>query len=561
MAAVFSAVWTALTVVLLAPFANQIPKAALAGLLLVVAWGMVEKNRLSVTWKSGTSSRVVLFGTLAATLVLPLQYAIFVGVVLSVIVLLRLTSRIDLTQLVPHPESGFEEIPFNRAASSPVVTINLEGDLYFAAADDLDYELLRCIDDATRVVVLRMKRLRAAGSTAMAMLDHYHALLESRGIRLVVCGVEEELLRLMTVSGLRDRIGVRSIFRADNHLMQSTELACARAWSIVETERRRRGDPTVVGLRAVGTGPVASSLMSRQCIRFGHRHPLREALWLMSEMLKESTSPAPLPLFLQDRDGRLFGELSVWRILAGATTGGTPLASLDEPGLRSLMRDRFEVPIEGLARTDLPHLDPESGLDELVRAAAASSLPALPIRDVDGRLVGLLDAVDILRGVAREWSLPSEVPAPPADDEGSRLHLDADRPVGEAISRFLIRPDDQAPRTIVLTEDGDRFVGLLTPAALLRGIERTAPGAPVNARRDAFLARTARELRLADVRPAVPGERLPRWIELLTEQGLEAVPLVQEGRAVGLVTVVDVFRTAADLALTPEDRGIRLEST
>lgn len=145
MAAVFSAAWTALTVLLLAPVANFIPKAALAGLLVVIAFSMIDKHRLALTWRSGGGSRLVLGGTLASTLILPLEYAIFVGVFLSIALLLRVTARTDLTQLVPRTDVGFEEIPFNRAAPSPVVTINLEGDLYFAAAEDLDYELLRAL--------------------------------------------------------------------------------------------------------------------------------------------------------------------------------------------------------------------------------------------------------------------------------------------------------------------------------------------------------------------------------------------------------------------------------
>lgn len=558
MAAVFSALWTALTVVLLAPFANYIPKAALAGILLVVAWSMVDKRRLQLTWRSGVSSRVVLSGTLGATLVLPLEYAIFVGVILSVVFLLRVTGRIDLTQLVPHPDSGFEELPFTRGAPSPVVTINMEGDLYFAAADDLDYELLRCIDATTRVVVLRMKRLRAAGSTAMAMLEHYEELLRGKDIRLVVCGIEEQLEKLMTVSGLRDRIGDRNIFRADNRLMQSTELACARAWSLVENERRRRGDPTQATLPPVGGGALARSLMSRNCIRFGHRHPLREALWLMSEMLKESTRPAPLPLFLQDRDGRLFGELSVWRILRAATSGSPESGELDDAALRRRMRERFELPIDGVARTELPHLDPDATLDELLSVSVRSNLSSVPISDLDGRLVGLLDPVDLLRGVARDWGLPSEAKVPPEDV--SRTLIDVDASVKDALMLFLIRPDDQAPRTLVATDADGRFAGLFTPWGLLRGIAAAQPERPLAEVREEILEKRVGDVLVADVRSAPPGARLSILLQLLTDQHLEALPLVAEdGSPVGLVSVVDVFRRAADLALTPEDRGIRTD--
>ena len=68
---------------------------------------------------------------------------------MSLLIVLRTTGKTDLTQLVPTTDSGFEELPFNRAAPSPVVTVNMAGDVYFAAAEDLDHELLKCLTPQT----------------------------------------------------------------------------------------------------------------------------------------------------------------------------------------------------------------------------------------------------------------------------------------------------------------------------------------------------------------------------------------------------------------------------
>ena len=286
MAAIFSAGWTALTILLLADVANYIPKASLAGILVVIAYTMIDKRRLAVTWKSSRHSRLVLFGTLGSTLVLPLEYAIFVGVTLSLVLLLRVTGETDLTQLVPRTDTGFDEVPFERAAPSEVVTVNMEGDLYFAAAEDLDYKMLGCLTSKTRVVILRMKRLRAVGSTAMAILEHFWEILSKRDIHLVVCGIEDDLKSVMTKSGLRNQIGEQNIFYADNKLFQSTELALARAWSIVEMERVRLASEEGEGTEHGSDQVTAESILDPKLLRFGNQHTLREAVWLMSEMLK-----------------------------------------------------------------------------------------------------------------------------------------------------------------------------------------------------------------------------------------------------------------------------------
>lgn len=400
MAAIFSAVWTGIMVLLLAPFANYIPKASLAGLLIIIAYTMVDKERMVLTWKSGTNSRVVLLGTLVSTLVLPLEYAIFVGIFLSIFFLLRIIGQTDLTQLVPRTDAGFEEVPFNRAPSSPVAVVNMEGDLYFAAVEDLDYELLRPIKPETRVIVLRMKRLRAVGSTAMAMLTHYWELLQARGIHLVVCGIEEEMERIMNNSGLRAEIGEQNIFYADNRLFQSTELAMGRAWSIVE-----RGTPVPAPRRAGEGGATktiyAGEIVSRRCIRFGMRHPLREGVWLTSQLYQRSARKAETQtVFLQDREGKLGAELTTWDLLREMVRDLDEPADPADPGAVGVaLRKNFKTPLSKIARARLPHFTEMTPLSELARISLEKDLRVLPVCDPEGRVIGVVDQSALLRGL------------------------------------------------------------------------------------------------------------------------------------------------------------------
>ena len=402
MAAVFSAIWTGLTIILFADFANYIPKSALAGLLVVIAYSMVDKRRLMVTWKSGKNSRLTLGVTMASTLILPLEYAIFVGIFLSIVLLLKVTGKTDLTQLMPRADYGFDEVPYNRAAASPVVIVNMEGDLYFAAVEDLDYELLRCLTPETRVVVLRMKRLRAVGSTAMAILEHFYELLKGRNITLVVSGIEDELIEIMTGSGLRKEIGEQNIFYADNKLFQSTELAMARAWSIVQRDDvTGEGKKSRDAIEPCGLSITAGDLMTRKCIRFGNQHQLREAIWLMSEMHKRSTSLSASPLFLQDIDGKLFGKLNTWQIistLAGAIEK-TEVDELTNEQLAQLLREPFTTSIKTIARSNLTSHSESACLGELLVSSVHEDLEVIPVCDNEGRIMGMVDQQHLLQGV------------------------------------------------------------------------------------------------------------------------------------------------------------------
>jgi SulP family sulfate permease len=415
MAAAFSAGWTALALLVLGPIANYIPQAALAGILIVIAYSMVDKRRLGLTWKSGRNPRLVLAGTLVSTLLLPLEYAIFVGVFLSIVMLLRTTGRTYLTQLVAAEDGGFEEVPFNRAAPAPVVTVNMEGALYFAAAEDLDYELLRCTTTQTRVVVLRMKRLRAVGGTAMAMLEHFSTLLHERDIYLVVSGIEEELEGILTSSGVRQQIGEQNIFYADNRLFQSTQLALARAWSIVELDRRiGQASPPLAEAKRGRAQVSAADIMKTRCIRFGNQHQLREAVWLMSGLQAHTRSISPEPLFLQDREAKLAGELSPWRLLE-VLTENLPENTSDPRLLGEHLRRDFTRGIDTIARLDVDRLEKDASLARLMEVCVEQDLQVIPICDHDGRIKGLVSADDLLRALFEMLS-PREAGSAAAGD-------------------------------------------------------------------------------------------------------------------------------------------------
>lgn len=418
MAALFSAFWTALTILLFAPIANYIPKASLAGLLIVIAYTMVDKRRLIVTWKSGNQSRLVLFGTLVSTLILPLEYAVFVGVFLSIVLLLRVTGQTDLTQLVPRQDSGYDELPFNQAPESEVVTINMEGDLYFAAAEDLDYELLEGLTPKTRVVILRMKRLRAVGSTAMAILERFDAILKSRGVQLVVCGIEDGLKRIMTGSGLRKQIGEQNLFYADNKLFQSMELALARAWSIVEMENKRH-QAKRPALENANSAVTASTIMTRRILRFGNQHQIREATWLISEMMKQQESKATQPLFLQGSDGTLDSELSLWSLLKSLCQeiDLDEAEGMTDAELASHTRKAFPTRIAQIARSDLPEIKSETTLEQLLVYSRDYALPSLPVCDDSKRLTGMVNATGLLGGISEALNLDSQEDLPEADSE------------------------------------------------------------------------------------------------------------------------------------------------
>jgi len=141
--------------------------------------------------------------------------------------------------------------------------------------------------------------------------------------------------------------------------------------------------------------------MNTRCIRFGNRHQLREAMWLMSELHKTTKAISPEPLFLQDREGKLFGELSPWLILK------TLLASIDVDKARELPDDQvakllrrdFTKPIRLVAQTDTTRHSLDTSLARMLKTAVDKEHYVVPICDDDGRVKGLVNMEDLLRGL------------------------------------------------------------------------------------------------------------------------------------------------------------------
>lgn len=400
MAPLLSGVLTMAFLVWLGPLANYVPKPAFAGLLMATAYHMIDTRRFMMIWRTNRNSKLVLGGTLAATLVFSLQNAVFIGVFLSVATLLHVTGKPDLTQLMQRPDGGFEEVPFKKAGKYPIALVNLEGDFHFAAVDDLDYELMQCITPKTRVVVLRMKRLRAVGSSAMTMLDHFHDLLEDKGIALIVCGIEDELRKILTVSGLRTKLGEQNIFYADNRIFQSTELAMARARSLIAQEQHQKD--TLAGAQSGTSHLKASDLMNRRFLRFGMDHQIREALWLLSEMIR-STRAGPRPmLFLQNQEGLMVKALSLKQILAGLTAhpGFHSQPEAEGSTLAKYFRKGYFEPISSIPGETIQSVPGSAGLPAVLASAYRNHSGPVPVIDEEGRMVGLIEINRILAELA-----------------------------------------------------------------------------------------------------------------------------------------------------------------
>lgn len=231
---ILGGLFVAIVVLLAAPLVELVPMPALAALLIVAGFQGLRVESAITIWNTSQFSRVAMVITFAATLFLPLQYAVLLGVVLSsVMYVARQANQVVITQLVPVPDGFPEERPAPKVLPSGQFTmLQVYGSVFFAAAKNLE-ELLPAADQADRAVVaLGLRGRPEIGSTFITVLRRYAETLAARGNRLMLVGVDQPLYDQLDRTGVLAIIGDECIFFATPHLGEAMNRAVevAHAW-------------------------------------------------------------------------------------------------------------------------------------------------------------------------------------------------------------------------------------------------------------------------------------------------------------------------------------------
>ncbi len=217
---------------------NYIPLSGLSAVVMVSAAGLVNIKLIKLTWQSRIQSRVVMVITFVSTLVLPLEYAIYLGVLLTILIYLSESSRVNLSYLIMDKEGHFLEMPMERIEKREpqIVIVNVEGDLYFAAVEDLQNQLENILDTGIRVLILRFRRTHLLASTGVMALDRLVKSAYAKGVHILFCGIHPEVRQPLESAGVTEMLGDEKIFFARSELFQSTQMAMKKAKQIVNQQ-------------------------------------------------------------------------------------------------------------------------------------------------------------------------------------------------------------------------------------------------------------------------------------------------------------------------------------
>jgi sulfate permease, SulP family len=229
---VVSAGAVALIMLVFAPYARFIPRAALAGILMVSAYKMVDWHALFYHWRATRFDAAIVAATAFAAVFISVEFCVLVGVFLSFLLTVPRAGRMLLTEFVVTPDGGIHERLPDDPACDRILIFGLEGEMFFGATAALESHFATIEERATEkteFVVLRVKRARNPDAVGVTILDGFLDRMAARGIRVLLCGVRAEFMNKLERTGLAARLR-EQIFLEQPVRLTATQLAIRHAY-------------------------------------------------------------------------------------------------------------------------------------------------------------------------------------------------------------------------------------------------------------------------------------------------------------------------------------------
>jgi SulP family sulfate permease len=211
-------------VLIAAPLAGSLPMATLAGVLLVVAVEMIHFEDIRRVFRSTRNDAAVLAVTFLCTLFLNIEFAVYAGVLLSIGLHLKTTSRPRIFSTVPDLANGkMVGSAFGRMCCQMDI-IRVEGSIFFGSSAYVLEDLQRRLKSHPHMncLLIRMHQVNNFDASGVHALEQVNEELRERGGGLYFSGVNARVFQVFKDSGLLQEVG-------ETHIRSSTRSAIRHA--------------------------------------------------------------------------------------------------------------------------------------------------------------------------------------------------------------------------------------------------------------------------------------------------------------------------------------------
>lgn len=216
-AGIMHAVVLLLIFLFLMPLAKYIPMACLAGVLVVVSYGMSGWRSFLALMKNPKSDVTVLLITFFLTIIFDLTIAIEVGLIIACLLFMRRMSETTDVHIISNEINPDDEDSDMHLGNIEHLTIpkgvevyEINGPYFFGAGNRFE-EIMATLGDRPQVRIIRMRKVPFVDSTGIHNLTNLCEMSQKEGIQIVLSGVTEKVHSQLNKAGFYDIVGQDNI--------------------------------------------------------------------------------------------------------------------------------------------------------------------------------------------------------------------------------------------------------------------------------------------------------------------------------------------------------------
>jgi len=204
---------TLLAIILFAaPLVKNVPLAALAAILMMVAYNMGDWEEIPEILKLSAADIAIWLVTLTLTVVTDLSFAVEFGMILAALTFIRKVSRTTTVTRVTRDYVADSRVHVLQGKDIPeyAVVYRVHGPFLFGATDKFA-DILEELDTLPPIVILRLRNMTAIDATGLGAIRELADRLHASGRQLLLCGAREQPAQLMKQSEFARHVGAQNI--------------------------------------------------------------------------------------------------------------------------------------------------------------------------------------------------------------------------------------------------------------------------------------------------------------------------------------------------------------
>lgn len=217
LASAFAGLFVLLASFILAPAVAQLPRAVIAAELVLAAYSMIDRNRMRRIWKGNRSDAAIMVTTFVATLLLPLQFAVLIGIMMSLGAYILQTSAPQVIAVLPDDNFRHWGPQPHKPQCPQLGILDVLGDLYFGAVSHVEESIHGHMTryPEQRFLLLRMHSVQRIDLSGINALEGLLRSYRNRGGDIYMTRVREPVMHLMQTSGFYRLLGVNHFLSED----------------------------------------------------------------------------------------------------------------------------------------------------------------------------------------------------------------------------------------------------------------------------------------------------------------------------------------------------------